>query len=699
MPWADVDFDPFAAPAPRAPPKVSLTVGRNAPPPETIPDAPREAAEPKLAPWAKEVDHIPDFPEPEPEQSTERPGFLETAKRSGELLDADLHRQRSAASQGTTPNLEAHEKNMISDNVMEGDDGNLHYLDSEGRLQPTDTNKHVALKGNDGKIRVYARTPDTDEGRMSAGGRLMQTGMATETPRFGTEGLAAGARVLGIGSRGSRVPAVHPAWLPPDATPEAIQAAERLGVNLPKAIASDSGTTQYLAQTFKGSPGGAPLRTAIEEGLTHEDRGLAGALTRQASDAGDTADARLAGEGVTTGLEGTFKPESQKLVKQLYDRVATLVDPHKTAPLTEVMRTVGDILARRQARNNNDLGKAVETVSGALQRRGGLTYEAMKDLRTELREIKQRGEKGGLLPEGMSQRELGDIYTALTKDLGSAAEITGGPAARTAWERANTLSNDRKEVLEVLNKVVGSKSRSDEGVYATLLRMAGTGPGADIEALARTKDALQGIPGHLPGSPGAWENVSSTVISRLGRNSQGEFSPNLFIRDYDKLSPEAKRLLFHGVGRGDVLGSLDDIATVSRKYVQAGKLANTSGTAGHATATAALTTAAASLMKGDVVTPIKILAVGVGANVTSRLLGAPATAASVARWTRAMDNLTSARSYTGITRAWAAYNMASRNLANTTAAAGGDPSAAPHIQQKLQGLVRRPNERDDQQGQ
>ncbi len=165
MPWADVDFDPFAAPAPRAPPKVSLTVGRNAPPPETIPDAPREDTQPKLAPWAKEVDHIPDFPEPEPETPKEQPGFLETAKRSGELLDADLHRQRSAASQGTTPNLEAHEKNLISDNVMEGDDGNLHYLDSEGRLQPTDTNKHVALKGNDGKIRVYARTPETDEGR------------------------------------------------------------------------------------------------------------------------------------------------------------------------------------------------------------------------------------------------------------------------------------------------------------------------------------------------------------------------------------------------------------------------------------------------------------------------------------------------------------------------------------------------------
>ena len=543
MPWTnEVDFDPFAAPAPGARPKVSLTVGRNAPPPETIPDAPREAAEPKLAPWSREVDHIPDFSDTqEPEAPKEQPGFLETAKRSGELLDADLHRQRSAASQGTTPNLEAHEKNLISDNVMEGDDGNLHYLDSEGRLQPTDTNKHVALKGNDGKIRVYARTPDTDEGRLSAAGRLMQTGMATETPRFGLEAPKAGIRALGIGQR-TLSPVVHPDWMPSKAAttlptnlihpgwfPEkptggAIQAAERLGVNLPKAIATDSGTTRYLAQTFKGSPGGAPLREAIEEGLQGE-KGLAGALERKGVEAGGIADPKMAGEGVTTGLEGTFKPESQKLVGQLYDKVDALVDPKKTAPLNELHSAVAKILADRINGALKGNGTAVEMVEEALHRPGGMTYDGLKTLRSAVREIKQAGDKGGLLPPGMRQGELNDIYKALTKDLGNAAEVTGGPAARVAWERANTLSNDRKEMLEVLDKVVGPKTRSDENVFATLLRMAKTGPGADLEALARTREALQGIPGHMPGSPGAWENVASTVISRLGKDNKGNFSP------------------------------------------------------------------------------------------------------------------------------------------------------------------------------
>lgn len=685
--WAPVEHDPFAAPL-RAP-RLSLTIQPGAPPPQTQPDAPRV---PSGTNWTP-IDHEPDFNTEAPkEEPIERPGFLESAKNAAETFDVDFHNQRAAASQGTTPNVAAHKENLISDNVVEGDDGNLHYIDADGRLQPTDTNKHVALRDPvDKKIKVYARTAGTDEGRLSSAGRLMMSGMQTETPRFGVEGIASGLRALGIGSRGSRVPAVHPAWLPPSSTGEAIEAAGRIGVDIPHAIASENKNVNFLGQVMAKAPGGAPLHTAIDEGLQGADRGLAGALRRTGASSGGIADAKQAGEGVTTGLENVFKPESQKLVGQLYERVDKLVDPAKTAPLTETQKTVGDILARRQARGNTELGAAVDTVSGALQRRGGLTYEALKDLRTEVRELKDKGQKGGLLPPGMSQRELESIYTALTKDLGNATEVTGGPAARVAWERANQLSADRKEVLEVLNKVIGSKSRSDEGVMDALERMAKTGAGADIETLSNARKALQGIPGHLPGSPGAWENVAATVVSRLGKDSQGKFSPNLFVRDYNDLSPAGKRMLFHGVGKGDMIGALDDIATVSDKYVKAGKLANSSGTAGHGTLLAALTGAAASLAHGDILTPIGIGAGIIGSNVMSRMLGNPATAASVARWSRAVDNLAQTPGY----RTWAAYNIASRNLANTTAAMGGDPSLAPNITQKLQGAMRRPDERQD----
>jgi hypothetical protein len=688
--WLAVDTDPFAVPSQRPPPRTSLTISPDAPQPPVQPDAPRV---PSPTNWAP-VEHAPEFTpreEPKQEPAAERPGFWESAASASRTFANDLHRQRAAASQGTTPNLAAHEENLISDNVMEGDDGNLHYVDSEGRLQPTDTNKHVALPGDDGRIRLYARTPSTDEGRLSSAGRLLMTGMQTETPRFGTAAPIAGTRVLGIGSR-SPAPAVHPGWLPPPSTTEeAIAAANRQGIKLPQAIASENRNINFLGQVLTKAPGGSPLQSAIEQGLQGEE-GLAGALKRTGAATGGVADVKQAGEGVTTGIENVFVPESQKLVKQLYEHVDKLVDPAKTAPLSETQKTVGDILARRMARGNDENGAAVNMVAGALQRRGGLTYEALKDLRTDVREVKQKGDTGGLLPPGMSQRELNDIYTALTKDLGNATEITGGPAARTAWERANMLSKDRKDVLETLNKVIGPKTRSDEGTMEAVHRMLGTGAGADIETATTLRKALQGVPGILPGKPGAWENVASTVISRLGKNSQGEFSPALFIRDYGELSPAGKRLLFQGVGKGDLIGALDDIATVSDKYVKAGKLGNPSGSAGHAALIGAISAGAAALMSGNVATPIGIAAAVLGSNVTSRLLGSPATAASVARWSRAVDNLAQTPGY----RTWAAYNIASRNLANTGASAAGDPSLAPRLQQQLQGAMRRPDERPNQ---
>jgi hypothetical protein len=183
--------------------------------------------------------------------------------------------------------------------------------------------------------------------------------------------------------------------------------------------------------------------------------------------------------------------------------------------------------------------------------------------------------------------------------------------------------------------------------------------------------------------------VSSTVISGLGRNSKGEFSPALFIRDYGNLSPAGKRILFSGVGKSNIMGALDDIATVSKKYVDAGKLANTSGTAGHATTAAALATAFGALVKGDFATPVEVAAGLLGGNAVSRMLGSPATAASMARWSRAMDNL----AQTPTKRALVAYNIASRNLGNTTAASEGDPSLAPDFINKLQGAINRPDER------
>lgn len=99
-------------------------------------------------------------------------------------LAGDFLNQGSAAGQRTTPNIGAQMKNFISDEVHENDAGEILYRDRQsGKLVPTDQAKQVALRDPaDGKIKVFARSADTDEGVISSAGRLLSTGMGAGAP-------------------------------------------------------------------------------------------------------------------------------------------------------------------------------------------------------------------------------------------------------------------------------------------------------------------------------------------------------------------------------------------------------------------------------------------------------------------------------------------------------------------------------------
>jgi hypothetical protein len=165
-----------------------------------------------------------------------------------------------------------------------------------------------------------------------------------------------------------------------------------------------------------------------------------------------------------------------------------------------------------------------------------------------------------------------------------------------------------------------------------------------------------------------WQDVASTAISTLGKDSKGAFSPALFIRDYGRLSDVGKRTLFGSVGSGNVIPFLDDIANVSDRFVQAGKLANVSGTAGHTAFYAAIATIFGGLgaavsgggLKALVPPAIAISGIA-GANVMARVLAQPATAASLARWSRVYQTVAERPTPAGI----AAFGRVSGELANT----------------------------------
>lgn len=177
--------------------------------------------------------------------------LTEPTTSAAERLTLDFMNQGSAAGQRTTPNISAQMKNLVSADVHENDAGEVLYRDPQsGKLVPTDQSKQVALRDpSDNKIKIFARTPDTDEGVLSAVGRLVGTGMATGAPatRMSAPIAEAAERAIPRVATTTEGQAVS-------------QAASRLSdvtgspVNIPLAISSDSTAVQRVGQGIRNIP-------------------------------------------------------------------------------------------------------------------------------------------------------------------------------------------------------------------------------------------------------------------------------------------------------------------------------------------------------------------------------------------------------------------------------------------------------------
>jgi hypothetical protein len=485
------------------------------------------------------------------------------------------------------------------------------------------------------------------------------TGIPKEVPEIaaslllpgGPLKVATGARTATAPSRGTEV----------------VQAAERLGVDVPRAVASDSRLVQPAGRMVQNVPlAGEPMRKAAEgtiAGLgTKADevaQGLGGGTVQGAGDAARTA------------IKDWITGESKAKVGKAYDAVDKLVDPAIRTPLNATQGMVATIAAERSNAALSGGGKAAEFVLEAVQRPGGLNYEGLKTLRTNVGEML----KGGILPEGVSQGELKRIYGALSDDLGAAVKNAGGAKAEAAWERANKFNRLVSDRREQLAKIVGKDGDAPaEKVFDALAAKAsGTGR-ADIEALSKARKVMD---------PADWNEFASGVVGRLGRDAEGNFSPDRFVTGYGKLTDAGKSLLFRSGGRGDLAQHLDDIATVSSRFKDLQKYANPSGTAQNVGFGAA--------GAGLIAEPMTTIATVIGANALARVLAQPATAASAAKLARTQLKLVTNPSPANV----GAYVVASRNF-STTLESIGVPANANDFLKALQGPVRGAAEQEKQ---
>lgn len=391
------------------------------------------------------------------------------------------------------------------------------------------------------------------------------------------------------------------------------EAAARQGIEIPRAAISDKTAVQQAGKTVANIPiAGTPLRQASSKAIGQLDD-----AARAVEQGYGTGSAATAGSMVRSDVAGYAKSILPEKVSSKYKAVDKLVQPNVVTPLTKTRRVAAEILVKRQNAKIPGESKAVKMIEEAANSPQGLNYDGLKDLRTAVGELMDNPQ--ALAQANMSGAEVKRIYSALTDDLRNAVLRGGGDKALKAWESANAFAAKTSSERKALQKVIG-RDRSDEAIFESLQKMAGSSSRADIAKLAQARAAV---------SKESWDELSSAVIARMGRDVDGNFTPDRFLTAYGKLSENGKAVLFKTTGKKNLAKSLDDIAEVSRRFKQLNQFANPSGTAQSAIQYA--------MGAGAVVDPVSTLTTMAGGRVAAKLLSKPMTAEKVAAWAKAYE--------------------------------------------------------------
>lgn len=228
---------------------------------------------------------------------------------------------------------------------------------------------------------------------------------------------------------------------------------------------------------------------------------------------------------------------------------------------------------------------------------GNISYQNLKKYRTILG---QKLSKPHLL-NGEDEAVMKKAYSAITEDMKTAA--TGqGDKALSAFNKANSFYKQGAENIQKNLQRVISKD-TPEQVYQAAISGTKLG-GTKINSIMKSLSSEQK------------DIVRETVIKNLGRAKPGAqdatgelFSPQTFLTEWNKMSPEAKNALFSGSRKE----ALNKLARINERITSIDRLSNPSGTSQQ------LQVGALAMMAfyGDVATAGGLV---LGANTSARLL-------------------------------------------------------------------------------
>lgn len=413
-------------------------------------------------------------------------------------LTTDYLNQQTAASQRTTPNIGAHEKNLVSADVFENDAGDVVFRDATGQIVPTDKNKHVVLRDPaDGRAKVFARSDSTNEGVLSSAGRLMMTGLAAGAPTA-RPGLVAAPRTRPAPTVEALKNAATEGYQAPEVTGVELRAQSL--TNLAERVRSElnaSGLDENLAPKTFGILGKA---SSAPEGATVTGQNIE-SLRRTLGNAAGSVDAteRKAAQSALTALDDFYKsvPAGDVLAGDTGQAAATIGEARANygaaARAEKIDRKITQAELRAASANsgqnvtNTLRARIADILIDPKQRRGYSAVElaAMERIVRGTKTSNTLRNAGNLLGGGGG---LGSIVTA-----GVGAAATGGwgaglPVLGYALKKLGNALTNRQ--IDQLSEIIRSRSPLAGRVGGPVVEWSKAARAAEMQPSARTISSL-----------------------------------------------------------------------------------------------------------------------------------------------------------------------------------------------------------------
>lgn len=402
-----------------------------------------------------------------------------------------------------------------------------------------------------------------------------------------------------------------------------VQAFRDLAIDAPAGAATGSRSIATAERMLEATPAGGDVLQKQAERVLQQTGDAAKALAAKFGQAKTPEGASLIIRQAAINAAARFGFKQEKIYDQAFDLVGA-----KWPVRLDNIRALRQTMELELANAPQSMARVINPVLSRMKQLEadgvkGVPFETFRQIRTALG--KELDSPVLIGSTGARNASLKRLYGAMTMDMSDTAVSASAKAGKMlsrADKITKTWMNDAGLLMQKIDKMDG-----DGRAFKFLMTSSRDG--------GRTIAKMRGN-----FTDDEWDTITASLLNQMGKATAGAqdatgevFSPATFLTNFNKLAPEAKKVLFSGKRYAGLTPELDKLTRVLSSLKEVQNVANTSNTGRSMIYYSTLQTLTGALLGGQASgTPEGTLLGAAGALVAPRVAAKLITSPAFAKW-------------------------------------------------------------------